>query len=206
MYEPVLSGSNTNMAATGTPAIPENNSLNYSAASSASQEHKKLFAAYSQTPAQRNTYSSTSKGKGKGKRVLTCTLKFFCLSRTDASKPPTAVRDRTVLINAGLGDASIQFKAEASSVECHQEIVSSFPKLLETGYELLLYQRGEDATLYNIPAPYTAQRMRDAAGNAKIYIRPLQKDLDESVLEEPSGLFEVKTIFKRNFVGIACLH
>ena len=209
MYEPVLSGSNTNMGASGTPAIPENNSLNYSTASStASQEHKKLFAAYSRTPAQRNTYSGSSKGKGKskGKRVPTCTLKFFCLSRTDASKPLTAVRDRTVLINAGLGDASIQFKAEASSVECHQEIVSRFPKLLETGYELLLYHRGEDAGLYNIPAPYTAQRMRYAAGNSKIYIRLLQKDLDESALEEPSGLFEVKTIFKRNFVGIACLH
>lgn len=205
MYEPVLSGSNTNMAASGTPAIPENNSVNYSA-SSTSQEHKKLFAAYPRGHARRGSYSGNTKGKGKGKRVPTCTLKFFCLSRTDTAKPPTAVRDRTVLINAGLGDASIQFKAEASSVECHQEIVSRFPKLLETGYELLLYQRGEDAGLYNIPAPYTAQRMRDAAGNAKIYIRPLQKDLDESALEEPSGLFEVKTIFKRNFVGIVCLH
>ena len=100
MYEPVLSGSHTNMGGTGTPAIPDSNSLNYSAASStASQEHKKLFAAYSRTPAH--------SGKGKGKRVPTCTLKFFCLSRTDASKPPTAVRDRTILINAGLGDASI---------------------------------------------------------------------------------------------------
>ena len=91
MYEPVLSGSNTNMGATGTPAIPENNSLNYLAASStASQEHKKLFAAYSRTPAQRNTYSGSSTGKGK--RVPTCMIKFFCLSRTDASKLPTAVR------------------------------------------------------------------------------------------------------------------
>lgn len=151
MYEPVLSGSHTNMGDTGTPAIPDSNSLNYSAASStASQEHKKLFAAYSRTPAQRNTYSGSGKGKGKGKRVPTCTLKVFCLSRTDASKPPIAVRDRTILINAGLGDASIQFKTDASSVECHQEIVSRFPKLLETGYELLLYQRGGDAGFYNI--------------------------------------------------------
>jgi len=139
MYEPVFSGSHTNMGGTGTPAIPDSNSLNYSAASStASQEHKTLFAAYSRTPAQRNTYSGSGKGKGIGKRVPTCTLKFFCLSLTDASKPPTAVRDRTILINAGLGDASIQFKTDASSVECHQEIVSRFPKLLETDYELLL--------------------------------------------------------------------
>lgn len=90
MYEPVLSGSHTNMGGTGTPAIPDSNSLNYSAASStALQEHKMLFAeqmnvVYSRTPAQRNTYSSSGKGKGIGKRVPTCTLKFFCLSRTDA--------------------------------------------------------------------------------------------------------------------------
>lgn len=114
MYEPVLSGSHTNMGGTGTSAIPDSNSLNYSAASStASQEYKKLFAAYSRTPAH------SGKGKGKGKRVPTCTLKFF-LSLTDRRiKTPTAVRDRTILINAGLGDASIQFKTDASSVECH---------------------------------------------------------------------------------------
>ena len=209
MYEPVLSGSHRNMGGTGTPASLENNSLNYSAASStASHEHKKLFAAYSRTPTQRNTYSGSSKGKGKGKgkRVPTCTLKFFSLSRTDASKAPTAVRDGTLLLNAGLGDASIQFKTDASSLECHQEIVSRFPKLLETGYELLLYQRGEDAGFCNIASPHTAQRMRDAAGNSKIYIRPLQKDLDESALKEPSCLSEVKNITNRNFVGIACLH
>lgn len=60
------------------------------------------------------------------------------------------MRDRTILINAGLRDVRIQFKTAASSVECHQEIVSRFPKLLETGYELLLYQRGEDAGFHNI--------------------------------------------------------
>ena len=43
MFEPVLSGPNTNMGATGTPAIPENNSLNYLAASStASPIHEPL--------------------------------------------------------------------------------------------------------------------------------------------------------------------
>ena len=110
--------------------------------------------------------------------------------------------DRKVLINAGLGDASIQFKAEASSVECHQEIASRFPNLLETGYELLLYQRGEDAGLYNIPAPHRAQRTRDAAGNAKIYIRPLQKDLDVSALEEDVTQRHEFEFFLRSLVQI----
>ena len=102
-------------------------------------------------------------------------------------------RERTILLNAALGDASIQFRMDATRLESHQEIVSKFPKLLETGYELLLYQRGEDAGFYNIPSPHTPQRIRDAAGNAKIYIRPLQKDLDESVVGEAAVLSEVVT-------------
>lgn len=177
---------------------------NYATATSASaaQEHKKLFAAGARrNPAMRGNSLS---GKGKGKRVPTCTLKFFCLSRVDASKPPVAIRDRTILFKAGLGDASIQFKMDASSLECHQEIVAKFPKLLETGYELLLYQRGEDAGFYNIPSPYSAQRMKDAAGNAKIYVRPLQKDLDESPVEEQSSLCAVKTL--KRFVSNPCYH
>ena len=99
MYEPVLSGSYTNMGGTGTPAIPDSNSLNYSAASStALQEHKMLFAeqmnvVYSRTPAQRNTYSSSGKGKGIGKRVPTCTLKFF-LSLTDRRIKTAHCRER----------------------------------------------------------------------------------------------------------------
>ena len=70
--------------------------------------------------------------------------------------------------------------------------MSKFPKLLETGYELLLYQRGEDAGFY-ISSPHTPQRMSDDAGNAKIYIRPLQKDIYESVVGEAAVLSEVVT-------------
>lgn len=97
------------------------------------------------------------------------------------------------MLNAGLGDASIQFRMDATRLERHQEIVSKFPKLLETGYELLLYKRGEDVGFYNIPSPHTPQCIRDAAGNGKIYIQPLQKDLDESAVGEAAVLSEVVT-------------
>ena len=146
------------------------NQLNSSTATSTSaQEHRRLFAP------RRNPSVRGSSGRGKGKRIPTCTLKFFCLSRVNASKPPTGVRERTLLLNAGLGDASIQFRMDCNNMESHQEIVSRFPKLLETGYEILLYQRGEDAGFYNIPLPHTLQCMREAAGSAKIYLRPLEK-------------------------------
>lgn len=159
---------------------------------SATQEHRRLFA-----PQKKTVTRGSVTGRGKGKRIPTCTLKFFCLSRVSTTKPPTAIRERTMLLNAGLGEASIQFRQDANALECHQEIVTRFPKLVETGYELLMYQRGEDAGFYNISSPHTAQRMRDAAGNAKIYIRPLQKDLDESVVGESAVLPEVVTCISR---------
>ena len=96
------------------------NQLNSSTATSTSaQEHRRLFAP------RRNPSVRGNSGRGKGKRIPTCTLKFFCLSRVNASKPPTGVRERTLLLNAGLGDASIQFRMDCSNMESHQEIVST---------------------------------------------------------------------------------
>ena len=125
MYEPVLSGSYSNMGGTGTPAIPDSNSLNYSAASStALQEHKMLFAeqmnvVYSRTPAQRNTYSTSGKGKGIAETSADLYAKVF-LSLTDRRIKNAHCRERQHYFDqCGLGDTSIQFKTDASSVGCH---------------------------------------------------------------------------------------
>lgn len=95
MYEPVLSGSHTNMGGTGTPAIPDSNSLNYSAASStASQEHKMLFATYSRTPAQRNTYSGSGKGKERHRQTSADLYAKVFLSLTDRRIKTAHCRER----------------------------------------------------------------------------------------------------------------
>ena len=74
----------------------------------------------------------------------------------------------------------------------NEKIVGTFPKLGTLEYELLLCQRGNDSGLSHVALPYTAKRLKDACGNSKIYIRPLQEDieLDEvSVEEEVSNDF-----------------
>lgn len=118
----------------------------------AAQEHRRLFSSRGKNAfvrgADRRTRGSSC---GKGKRIPTCTLKFFCLSQANAIIPPTAVKERTVLLNATLGDTTFQFQMDSSTLECHQQIVSKIPKLLETGYELLLYQQGDYTGFYNIP-------------------------------------------------------
>ena len=147
------------------------------------QEHKRLFNYRS------SGNTNTSK---KGKRPPTCTLKFMCMAKRDSVKPPTSVKDRTQLANAGLGDTSIQFDLHEGVVHCHQRIVGIFPKLADVGYVLLLFQRGEGGGFCNLAPPYTPKRLKDACGNCKFYIRPLQKDLEVEDIssEELNGIEE----------------
>lgn len=146
-------------------------------------EHRQLFSRYAHDRAsshpstKRKCYTGKGKGVGKG-RIPTCTLKFVCLAKMDASKAPSTIRERTMLSNADLGEKTIQLYADSSPVECHDRIFEHFPKLAETGYEMLLYQRGMEGGFFAIDQPYTPKRLKDAASNAKIFLRPLQRDLE----------------------------
>ena len=146
-------------------------------------EHQQLFSRYaydrvsSYPSTKRKCYTGKGKGVGKG-RIPTCTLKFVCLAEMDASTAPSTVRERTMLSKAGLGEKAIQLFADASPVECHDRILEHFPKLAETGYEMLLYQRGVEGGFFAIDQPYSPKRLKDAACSAKIFLRPLQKDLE----------------------------
>lgn len=143
------------------------NIRNSLSASASVQEHRRLF-----------NYRSSGKTNKKGKRPSTCTMKCMCMAKHDSVKPLTGVKDRTELANAGLGDTSIQFDLCEGIVPCCQRIIGTFPKLADVGYELLLFQCGEGGGFWSLPPPYTPKRLKDACGNSKIYIRPLQKDLE----------------------------
>lgn len=156
---------------------PTANLRNCVSAAASAQEHRRLFN-------YKTSYANTKK---KSKRPApTCTLKFLCMAKCDSVKPPLTVMERTQLVNAGLGDCSIQFDRSQSTLQCHERIIQTFPKLGTVGYELLLYQRGKDCGFYHVAPPHTPKRLKDACGNSKIYIRPLQKDieLEEIAVEE----------------------
>lgn len=108
-----------------------------------------------------------------------CTLKFFCLANIDDDKPPCNVASKTALSNCGLGPGSITLDVNSPSI--HDSLLEKFPLLVAAGgYELLLYQRGgDDQGLHKLPAPYSPARIKEIAGQAQVYIRPLQKNLME---------------------------
>ena len=75
-------------------------------------EHKRLFSF--PNGVGRRKGSNYSK-KDKVKKQPSCTLKFVALSEVHALKPPTKIRERTALLNAGLGEASIQLCLDMNS-------------------------------------------------------------------------------------------
>ena len=92
--------------------------------------------------------------------MSTCTLKFVCMSSHTPVKPPTSIKARAALSNAGLGDLVITFNIDGDSSHCHARVIENFPKLTTTGYELLLYDRGEFFLLCSKTSLYTKEAER----------------------------------------------
>ena len=87
----------------------------------------------------RRLFGYTGKGKGKqlkkeksmNKRTVPmCTLKFVWLASCYGEKPPTSVRERTALANAGLGDATITFNLDGDSIICMNSYLRNFQSFL----------------------------------------------------------------------------
>ena len=119
------------------------------------------------------------KGNNKGKKYSSqCSIKFMCMSSCNVEKPPTSIKDRTTLSNAGLGDAVISFNSDGDNSHFHGKLLQKFPQLATSGYELLMYHRGGDESEFcPLKPPYTPKRLKEVAGQCKIYIRPIQKAL-----------------------------
>jgi hypothetical protein len=131
---------------------------------------------------RRSQSPNTAAKPSKKKKLPTCTLKFMCLASKDGQRPPTSVRERTELANAGLGDKSLTFTQNGESV--YRLLLKKFPKLENAGgFDLSLFQRsiGDDYGFHTISPPHTPTRLKDICGQAKIYIRPLQQDIDLEV-------------------------
>lgn len=113
-------------------------------------------------------------------------------SKEEADHPPSSVQERTALANAGLGDASITFGTNKSSV--YNGVIERFPQLVEAGgFDLMLFQRGtgEGAGFHKIHPPHTPLRLKELCGQAKIYIRPLQEDIDAAGGEDREEVFKL---------------
>ena len=118
----------------------------------------------------------------KKKRKSMWTHDFVCLSSTKCMRPPTSLQAGE-LMRAGLGKKPLSVFSLAESSELHEEILDAFPKLKDGGgYELLRVgessgKRGELVAIPQPPEGYTVDYVKEVVRQAKVYIRPLQRDL-----------------------------
>jgi hypothetical protein len=93
-----------------------------------------------------------------------------------------------ILQLSGLGEDKISFNIDANSQEISNELYAKFPKLKDGGgFEMLRLPEGGGKVLQVIACPkngYSVPYLRAVVHHAKIYLRPLQKDLDTDSLND----------------------
>ena len=114
----------------------------------------------------------------------------MCLASSNQDTLPDG-DERASLQMAGLGEKKITLTAFGDAQDIYHELLFQFPKLSQAGgFELLRTPEGGGRQLDVIAAPesgYTVTYLRAVVHNAKIYIRPMQRDLGlEPVKEEVS--------------------
>lgn len=125
------------------------------------------------------------KPKTKRKKLSMWTHDFVCLSSTTCMKAPSSILAGD-LMRAGLGKKSLSVLSFADSSELHDEIMNTFPGLINGGgYELLrVGEQKQRNLLVLIPQPpegYTVDYLKEVVRQAKVYIRPIQQDLSLEV-------------------------
>ena len=141
--------------------------------------------------------------KSKKKKVHTWCHDFVCLSSTTATKPPSSLETAT-LLTAGLGRKQLTLFEGDGSFELHTEIMQAFPRLQDGGgYELLRVSDSGQRSLQVIPSPsdgYSVSYLKEVLRQAKVYIRPMQKDL--SLDSEPCDVTENVSVLPLFFIVV----
>ena len=155
---------------------------------SAYEEHASLF--------RFKPSSSKLVKKGRGKtpvgrqpkqqKATFWTKETICLRYTDQVKAPDT-EEKMKLAQMGLGFKEIKFNTEGDSCHIHSTIVHAYPDLEFCGGYCLMRLGSGSSELVTVEPPRSGlnvRYLRDILKSAKLFVRPLQKDLEEKESEE----------------------
>ena len=127
--------------------------------------------------------------------------RFVCLAFRDQSRQPTTDADKEELYQAGLGEKEIEFESlDLSQLEFRELLYTSFPRLKEGGgFQLLRGLPNSRAMeLLSMAVHTSPSLLKQRVGNARTYIRPIQRDLDLTPIEDaPNGVSKLTSLFVR---------
>ena len=137
------------------------------------QEHQRLFGFNSSAPKRkRERESSRYKSSKRPKQPPTWTRKFVCLANTDEDRMPCSQEYRELL-----GEKHLTFLLDDYSIAFNRKLREAFPKLEEAGgYTLLCGSNTRQLQVLN--PPYGVPKLKELVGQGKVFVRPLQRDLD----------------------------
>ncbi len=85
---------------------------------------------------------------------------------------------------ACLGEKSLSVFLYGGAEDLDYELLDHFPRLANGGGYELLRSSGKDLVVIDMPAVgYSAEYLKSVVTSAKIYVRPMQKDLDLSPVD-----------------------
>lgn len=90
--------------------------------------------------------------------------------------------EKIELAKMGLGLKAVEFNSDGDAEHIHKVILASFPVLDSCGGYALLRLAENSHSMVEIDGPdcgITVPYLRDILNQAKLYIRPLQKDITE---------------------------
>jgi len=187
----MTSPSTTSSSTTATPAptisttapsssiVPSR--VNTNRGGSAREEHSRSFGFRPPSCSRRSQGRPNAPYSTSGKRKQAAwTRSFVCLAKKDKQNP-SSTEERIKLTLCGLGEKTLTVPSNGNSTAVHTAILGAFPALEEAGgYEILRTGDGRSKDFILLPTPslgFTGDLLKSVLGQAKAYIRPLQRDI-----------------------------
>lgn len=133
----------------------------------------------------------------KNKRNKGWSVKMVCLSSKDAKRIPATAAERELLVAAGLGEKRVYIpNISCSWNEFREEIVANFPILKGCGgFELLrCISNSKELEVIKASVTQSPHLLKQMIGNARVFIRPIQKDLELDDNEELTSVSQVSFV------------
>ena len=130
---------------------------------------------------KRRSTGATAFRQPKRPKPNSWTHKFFCLAETEESRVPSTNIQRNELVLAGLGERRVTVPDVNCSPQEFQEILlTEFPKLrMGGGFELLkCTPSNRQLELIPFSISNSPSLLKSWIGTARIYLRPIQLNLD----------------------------
>ena len=154
-------------------------------------EVQRIFAPYQPDLSVRGRVG-VSKGKGSKSKAICQQQPWkkdtICLRLKDQEKCPDT-REKMVLAELGLGLKTLTFALNGDAAHIHQVLIQSYESLSACGGYTMMRLATNSTDLLSIGTPktgMTVKYLKDVLKSAKLFVRPLQKDLD--LIEEEADV------------------